>query len=277
MPKVSVIITTYNRAQFLTEAIESVLNQSYQDFELIIIDDGSDDNTKEVLKPYQDRLSYFYQKNSGISKSRNEGLSNAQGEYIAFLDSDDLWKRRKLEKQVGFLEKDEKHQMCYTDEIWIRSGVRVNPKKVHSKFSGWIFQHCIPLCIISLSSAVMERKLFDQIGLFDEGLPACEDYDLWLRASLITPIHFIPEPLIIKRGGHPDQLSHKYWGMDRFRITALEKILSNPHLAHDQKDLVVRDIVRRCEILAQGSLKREKRKESTFYKQMKQHYESLLR
>lgn len=276
MPKVSVIIPTYNRASFLLEAIDSVFNQSYQDFELIIIDDGSDDDTREVLVPYQNRLSYYYQENSGISKARNRGLSFAQGEYVAFLDSDDQWKRRKLERQMEIFEGTDEAQMCYTDETWIRNGIRVNPKKVHQKYSGWIFEHCIPLCIISLSSAMMHRGLFDTVGTFDEKLPACEDYDLWLRVSLITPIQFIPEPLIVKSGGHPDQLSHKYWGMDRFRITALEKILSNPRLTNDKRELVLRDIARRCEILAQGCEKRGKLEETATYRHKKEQYESQL-
>lgn len=277
MPKVSVIIPTYNRASFLHEAIDSVLHQSYQDFELILIDDGSDDDTRDILKPYQGRLNYHYQENAGISKTRNTGLRIAQGEFIAFLDSDDLWTRRKLEKQMEIFEQIDEAEICYTDEVWIRKGVRVNPKKYHRKYTGWIFQYCIPLCIISLSSALIRRNLFAQVGLFDEQLPACEDYDLWLRASLVTPIHFIPEPLIIKRGGHPDQLSQKYWGMDRFRITALENILKHPNLTDDQRGLVIRDIVRRCEILAQGYEKRGKTKEWNIYRRKKEHYERFLR
>ncbi|UCE17691.1 MAG: glycosyltransferase [Gemmatimonadota bacterium] len=277
MPKVSVIIPTYNRAAFLPEAIDSVLHQSYQDFELILIDDGSDDDTRDILKPYQGRLNYHYQENAGISKTRNTGLRIAQGEFIAFLDSDDLWTRRKLEKQMEIFEQIDEAEICYTDEVWIRKGVRVNPKKYHRKYTGWIFQYCIPLCIISLSSALIRRNLFAQVGLFDEQLPACEDYDLWLRASLVTPIHFIPEPLIIKRGGHPDQLSQKYWGMDRFRITALENILKHPNLTDDQRGLVIRDIVRRCEILAQGYEKRGKTKEWNIYRRKKEHYERFLR
>lgn len=277
MPRVSVIIPTYNRAQFLMDAIGSVLDQSCQDFELIIIDDGSEDETRKIMKPFEDRLTYHFQKNAGISRARNKGLRLAEGEYIAFLDSDDLWKKHKLEKQIELFEADSQAQICYTDEIWIREGVRVNPKKVHRKYSGWIFQHCVPLCIISLSSAMMRKSLLNQVGPFDEQLPACEDYDLWLRISLMTPIHLIPEPLIIKRGGHSDQLSQKYWGMDRFRITALEKVLKNPRLADDQKELVLRDIIRRCEILTLGSEKRDKMEESELYRQKKLHYESLLK
>ena len=276
-PNVTVIIPTYNRANFLVEAIESVFKQSYPNFELIIIDDGSEDETRERLEPYRDRLRYHYQKNGGISSARNQGLRLAEGEYVAYLDSDDLWKKHKMKTQMDYLEKRPHTQICYTDEIWIRNGNRVNPKKIHRKHSGWIFQHCIPLCIISLSSAIMRKSLFDQVGLFDEELPACEDYDLWLRVSLVAPIHFIPIPLIIKRGGHPDQLSQKYWGMDRFRMRALEKILKKPHLTDNHRELVIRDIVRRCKILAQGSEKRGKMKECEFYIKKKQHYEDLLK
>ncbi|MFQ6092657.1 MAG: glycosyltransferase [bacterium] len=277
MPRVSVIIPTYNRAQFLTEAIGSVLDQSYGDFELIVIDDGSKDGTREVLKPFQGRLTYCYQEHAGVSRARNRGLSLARGDYVAFLDSDDLWRRQKLEKEVNFFEENPGANICYTDEVWIRNGVRVNPKRIHRKQSGWIFRQCVPLCIISLSSAMMHSSLFHQVGPFDEHLPACEDYDLWLRVSLVTEVHFIAEPLIIKRGGHPDQLSKKYWGMDRFRITALEKILKNPRLADDQKELVLRDIVRRCEIVAQGSEKRGKTDASEQYRLKKLRYESMLR
>lgn len=277
MPTVSVIITTYNRAQFLKEAIESVLNQSYQDFELIVIDDGSEDETQEIVDSYGDRIEYHFQKNAGISCTRNRGLEHAKGEYIAFLDSDDLWKRHKLRMQMEFFERNAESHICYTDEIWIRNGLRVNPKKTHQKYSGWIFHHCIPLCIISLSSAMMRSRLFQSVGLFDEQLPVCEDYDLWLRVSLIIPIHFIPQPLIIKRGGHADQLSHKYWGMDRFRIIALEKILTNPHITDDQREAVVRDIIKRCDILSAGSQKREKTSEWALYDKKKHQYEGLLR
>jgi len=277
MAKVSVVIPTYNRAGFILEAIESVLNQSCGDFELIVIDDGSTDGTREILKPFSDRLTYCYQEHAGISRARNRGLSLVRGEYVAFLDSDDLWKRDKLERQVDFFETHHDAQICYTDEIWIRNGVRVNPRKIHRKYSGQIFQHCIPLCIISLSSAMMRRSLFDEIGLFDESLPACEDYDLWLRISLVTAIHLITEPLIVKRGGHTGQLSKEYVGMDRFRIHALEKMLNNPRLADEQRKLVLRDIVRRCGILARGSEKRGKLDESERYRQKERHCESLLK
>jgi glycosyltransferase involved in cell wall biosynthesis len=277
MPTVSVIIPTYNRAQFVTEAIESVLGQSYDDFELIIIDDGSEDDTQERFKRFANRIRYQYQENRGISHARNAGLRLAQAGYIAFLDSDDLWAKDKLARQIDYMENHPDHLICYTDEIWIRNGVRVNPKRIHGKHSGWIFQHCIPLCIISLSSAMMRKDLFDKVGIFDKALPVCEDYDLWLRASLVTAVGLVPEPLIIKRGGHSDQLSRTYWGMDRFRIIALEKILRDPRLNNGQRNLVIQDIIRRCRIVALGSHKRKKMEEWEMYHHKLQYYESLLK
>jgi glycosyltransferase involved in cell wall biosynthesis len=277
MPTVSVIIPTYNRAAFVVEAIESVLAQSCQEFELIVVDDGSQDDTRDILGRFSGRIRYQFQENHGISHARNTGLELAQAPYIAFLDSDDLWVRDKLTRQIEYMENHPDRLLCHTNEIWIRNGVRVNPKKIHGKHSGWIFEYCIPLCIISLSSALMRRDLFDRIGIFDESLPVCEDYDLWLRASLVAAVGFLPRPLIIKRGGHSDQLSRAHWGMDRFRITALEKILKDPALRDEQRDLVIHDIIRRCRILAQGSRKREKLEEWETYHRKLQHYESMLK
>ena len=223
-PLVSVIIPTYNRADWLTEAIDSVLAQSYPSCELIIVDDGSTDRTRELIAGYKQPLHYLYQPNQGVSSARNLGIRSATGQYIALLDSDDLWLPQKVEQQVAIMEQCPELQLCHTEEIWIRRGVRVNPKKKHQKYGGYIFPYCLPLCVISPSSAMIRRSLFDEIGYFDETLPACEDYDLWLRITKTYPVYFIDTPLIVKRGGHEDQLSRKHWGIDRFRIQALEKI-----------------------------------------------------
>jgi len=264
MVEVSVIIPTYNRASFLKEAIESVLSQEYSNYELIIIDDGSTDNTKEIIKLFEGKLRYYYQPHRGVSSARNAGLKLAQGNFIAFLDSDDLWKKEKLKVQMEFMKKHPEIKVCYTEEIWIRKGVRVNPKKKHKKYSGWIFDKVVPICLLSLSSALFRKELFDEIGVFDENLPACEDYDLGLRIACKYPIHLIEEPLIIKRGGHPDQLSKKYWGMDRFRIIALEKILKED-LPGEWRELVIKEIIKKCTILANGCLKRNKKEEAEKY------------
>lgn len=272
MPKVSVIIPTYNRAVFLSEAIDSVLNQSFRDFELIIVDDGSTDSTPHILRRWEGRIRWMRQENSGVSRARNTGIRAARGRYLSFLDSDDLWAREKLEVQVGFLDANPHYGVCYTDEVWIRRGRRVNPKKIHGKYSGWIFDRCLPLCIISPSSVLMRREVLDAVGCFDERLPVCEDYDLWLRVASRYPIFFLDKKLIIKRGGHANQLSNRSWGNDRYRVMALEKQLSENHLTAQERRATLEVLERKCRILAGGFLKRGKNQEGTKYKALAEKY-----
>jgi GT2 family glycosyltransferase len=256
MPAVSVIIPTYNRAAMVKEAIESVLAQSYADRELMVVDDGSTDETKAAVASFIPQLTYVYQEHQGVSAARNRGAAMARGEYLAFLDSDDLWLANKLKRQMWFMESHPEALICYTDEIWIRRGVRVNPMNKHRKYSGMIFPHCLPLCIISPSSALFTRGLFEEAGRFDETLAVCEDYDLWLRIAARHPVHLVDEPLIVKRGGHDDQLSRSRIGQDRFRIAALEKLLQGDLLSLDQRALAVHELVRKCFIYANGCMKR---------------------
>jgi len=206
------------------------------------------------------------QEQRGVSAARNKGIEVAQGEWIAFCDSDDLWVADKLAIQMAFFSKTPGAIVCYTEEIWVRNGQRVNQKKRHQKFSGWIFEKCLPLCIVSPSSVVMHRRFFETVGLFDENLPACEDYDLWLRGSLYFPFYFINTPLIIKRGGHPDQLSRKYWGMDRFRVYSIAKCLNDNCLTSDQRESAMNELQRRCRILANGAAKRGQNREAQLYR-----------
>jgi len=133
---VSVIIPTFNRAWILEEAVDSVLSQEFQDFELIVVDDGSTDNTWDILNGYQENVILVRQENKGVSAARNRGIGLASGELIAFLDSDDLWLPKKLSAQVEFFNSNPDALICQTEEIWIRNGVRVNPKKKHKKPSG---------------------------------------------------------------------------------------------------------------------------------------------
>ncbi len=262
MPRVSIILPTHNRKAFVLEAADSVLAQTYEDFELIVVDDGSADGTGEALKQYGESLHYLYQANQGVSVARNNGLALAQGEFIAFLDSDDLWLPKKLAIQVAFMDQHPQAQICYTDELWVRRGVRVNPKKRHAKYSGEIYPHCLPLCIISPSSALMRRGLFAQVGPFDPGLPVCEDYDLWLRVAARFPVFFIPQRLIVKRGGHPDQLSRQEWGNDRYRVMALAKILELGVLTPELRMLTIQELHQKVHVLINGYLKRGKEGEA---------------
>ena len=267
MIETSVIIPTYNRLNFLREAVASVLNQSWRDFELVVVDDGSTDGTRAYVEGLGAEIIYLYQDNRGPSAARNRGIAAVRGEFVTFLDSDDLWQKNKLKVQIDFMHAHPDAMVCYTDEIWIRHGVRVNQKKKHRKFSGWIFEKCVPLCIVSPSSVLMRCEFFDGVGLFDEDLPACEDYDLWLRAALRFPFHFIPQKLIIKKGGHPGQLSAG-WGLDRHRVTALLKLLREPALTDKAKDLVIATITEKCRILEQGFRKRGKIEEANYYRKL---------
>lgn len=252
---VSVIIPTFNRADMVGEAIESVCIQNCPDKEIIVIDDGSTDETRSVVGSFGDKVKYIFIKNRGVSGARNVGIRRAKGGLIAFLDSDDLWLSGKLETQADYFAKNSGICICQTEEIWIRNGKRVNPRVVHKKQTGWIFEHCIPRCIVSPSAVMIRRSVFDKIGLFDEEMPACEDYDLWLRASLRYQIVTLPDPLIIKRGGHEDQLSRQR-GLDIWRIYALQKVLKNAEVDPRMKKTLQKDIDRRTKIVTEGARKR---------------------
>jgi glycosyltransferase involved in cell wall biosynthesis len=263
-PLVSVILPTYNRGWILTEAIDSVLAQDYKEYELIVVDDGSTDNTREILDTYGQNIIVLRQTNKGVSAARNRGIAEAGGQLIAFLDSDDLWLPRKLSRQVDFFNLNPDAVINQTEEIWIRNGVRVNPKDRHRKPSGIIFERSLGLCLVSPSAVMIQKTLFDAIGVFDENLPACEDYDLWLRISCRYPVDLIDTPLIIKRGGHGDQLSRAA-GLDRFRIQSLKKIIESGQLTESQYRAAVCSLQDKCAIYVGGCRKRGRVAEAEFY------------
>ncbi len=268
MPLISVIIPTYNRESFIKESIESVLHQTFSDFELIVVDDGSTDDTDTILEFFKSDLQYIKQSNQGPSAARNTGIRLAAGNWISFLDSDDLWMPQKLECQIQFVRNFPETRICYTEELWYRKGRRVNPAKKHQKFSGRFYKKMLSLCLISPSSVLIHRSVFDNAGLFDESLPACEDYDLWLRIGARYSIDLISEPLIIKRNGHDGQQSMKFWGMDRFRIQALKKILDSDILTLEDKNATATMLMQKCSILANGCEKRGKLEEAAYYRNL---------
>ncbi|KPJ93918.1 MAG: glycosyl transferase [Gammaproteobacteria bacterium SG8_11] len=265
---VSVIVPTYNRKSLLERAVRSVLAQTVQPQEIIVVDDGSTDDTVAMLQNFDSEIIYHYQSNQGVSKARNSGISLARSPWIAFLDSDDEWLADKLQRQWEALQRHADFLLCHTEEIWIRRGKRVNPMNKHQKYGGYIYDKCLPLCAISPSSVMMHRQLFEQVGLFDESLPACEDYDMWLRVCNAHPVLFIDTPLIVKYGGHDDQLSRRYWGMDRFRIQALLKILNEQILSKNNYHMTVTTLKEKCVIYIQGALKRGKQSEAACYQQI---------
>lgn len=275
----SVIIPTYDRVSFLTEAIDSVLAQdSWRGssgpsgaFELIVVDDGSADGTKQLVESYGPRVRYEAQPHRGVSAARNAGLRSARGEFIAFLDSDDIWLEDKVRLQLNYFQTFPETMALTAEEIWVRSGRRVNPMVKHRKYSGWVFDKFLPLCLLSLSAAMFRREAFEQLGGFDESLPACEDYDFGLRLAHRYPVILLDKPLIIKRGGHPDQLSHAFWGMDRFRVTALQKALGM-ELTPEHEALVKREIAAKCRVLTAGFEKRGRREEAEAYRKLMDRY-----
>jgi glycosyltransferase involved in cell wall biosynthesis len=274
-PLVSVIIPTFDRAAWLGEAIASVLAQTYPHLELLVVDDGSHDATPEIVQAFGPALTYIRQAHAGVSAARNRGVEASRGALVAFLDSDDVWLPGKVAAQVALLQRQPQVHACYTDEIWIRHGVRVNPKQIHQKYSGWLFEPSLPRCIISPSSIMLRRTLWDQLGGFDEQLPACEDYDLWLRLTLCTPVVLLPERLIVKRGGHADQLSRCIPVLDQYRIMALEKTLTAP-LSVPQHQAVLTHLVQKCRIVAQGAQKRQHAARWALYQAKEQHYRQQL-
>jgi GT2 family glycosyltransferase len=263
-PIVSVIIPTYNRWPMVGEAIESVLAQSYRARELIVIDDGSTDDTSKHLAQYGASIRRVSRQRSGVAAARNYGVGIARGRYVAFLDSDDLWMPKKLDIQTAFMEQHPEVQICQTEEIWVRGGVRVNPKAKHAKPSGDIFRRSLDLCLVSPSAVMMTKQLFIQFGGFDESFPVCEDYDLWLRIGVDHLVPLIPMSLVVKRGGHSDQLSHSIWGMDRYRVQSLRKLLRNG-LSGAKREWTIETLKRKISVLCQGARKRGKEYEATAY------------
>lgn len=270
-PSVSVVIPTFNRGWTLRAALDSVLAQTWRDFELIVVDDGSTDNTSEILHSYGPVVKVVRQDNAGVSAARNKGVQSAGGEFIAFLDSDDRWLPDKLSVQVDFFNSQPEAVICQTEEIWIRNGKRVNPKKVHKKPSGRIFEASLALCLVSPSAVMLRRSFFNAIGGFDETLPACEDYDLWLRIGSRYPVYLIETPLVVKNGGHADQLS-RMPGLDRYRIKAIEKLLATEGLTGSRRTAAIKMLKKKTAIYAGGCRKRGKKKEALYFENLMSPY-----
>lgn len=262
---ISVIIPLYNRRDLVVRAVDSVLNQDYRDFELIVVDDGSDDDAGIVIGNYNDeRIRYVRQKNQGVSSARNYGVKLSRYDYIAFLDSDDEWLPGKLTQQVKSLS-DGLYRICYTGEKWVRNGREFYHKKSQKKFSGEVFRKCLNDCFIGCSTVLMEKSLFWEVDGFDKNLLVCEDYDLWLKISCKYPVMLIDEPFIKKYGGHKDQLSTKMWGNDRFRLRSIYSLLQSGKLNSTQMSEAKRVFTKKCVIVAGGCLKRGRYKDFAYY------------
>ena len=256
MIEFSVVIPVYNRISLIRRALESVLNQSYPASQVVVVDDGSTDGTSDMLQLEYPQVTVIRQEHRGVSAARNKGIIYCRSDWVAFLDSDDEWHLEKLKKQALWLSENAGYQVCHCDEIWIRNGVRVNPKVKHAKSGGWIFLYCLPLCVVSPSAVVINRKVFQEVGDFDESLPVCEDYDLWLRITPNFPVGFVSEQLVVKYGGHIDQLSKAYPAMDRYRIASLIKLLESNQLRFEYQNKVIEMLAQKIQIYLNGARKR---------------------
>jgi glycosyltransferase involved in cell wall biosynthesis len=250
MPQVSLVIPVYNRSSLLERALQSVQQQTSKDFEVIVVDDHSTNDILAVVEGFG--FSCIKTNGKGVSAARNTGIRSTQSEFIAFLDSDDEWHPTKLEKQLQYLSLHPELSMVHTNEVWMRDGQQVKQSQKHQKSGGRIFSQCTQLCLIAPSSVLAHRSLFDEVGLFDESFPVCEDFDLWLRMTALQDIGFLSEPLVIKHAGHNDQLSMQYHSMDLWRVRALSKHLNHPHLSEIEHLALRSSLKTKCEILLKG-------------------------
>ena len=271
MTTVAAIIPTHERPALTERAVASVLAQTRPADEVIVVDDGSTDDTAERLRAKFPQIAVHHQEHRGVSATRNRGIAIARSEWLAFLDSDDEWLPEKLESQLGALASEPDHLLCHGDEIWIRNGRRVNPRRRHRKRGGMIYRHCLPLCVISPSAAMIHRSLFSRVGLFDESLPACEDYDLWLRICARWPVLYIDRPLLRKHGGHADQLSRTA-ALDRYRIQALVKMLDLGELSADDRRATVTVLRRKIEVYLSGVRKRGRTAEARDLEELRERF-----
>jgi len=256
---IDVIIPTFNRSSLLNRSIESVLNQSYQHFNVIVIDDGSTDGTSLLMSQYSEhpKIRYLIKENGGVSSARNLGIKNARSEWICFLDSDDEWLPHKLQTQINYAHDNPQQSFIHSNEMWFRNGVRINAKKKFDKSSQDLFKRSLETCLISPSTVMMKKSLLERYGSFDESFTVCEDYDLWLKILAHQEVGFIDQYLVKKYGGHEDQLSTKYPAMDFWRIRSMINLLKNDSLSEDKKKWIHEEIDKKAPILLKGLLKHE--------------------
>ena len=274
--EVSVVIPCLNRVDFLCEALSSVYKQSLAPAEVIVVDDGSPRSLKEKLAGIFPEIRWYRQENKGVSAARNLGARKAQYPWIAFLDSDDQWQPDKLEKQSCFHHENVHILASHTNEIWVRNGNQVIPPKYLDKSPEQLFQRSLVRCLICPSSVILHRSIFEQFEGFDESLPVCEDYDLWLRILMQKSFGYIDKKLVIKNGGHDDQLSRQVWGMDRFRVQSLEKLVKTTGISSSNKEAILCNLVQKCKVLSAGFRKHNKEKEAKMYLQKSLQYKNLL-
>jgi len=275
MPQLSVVIPTYNRKHILPRAVDSVMCQSFRDFELFIVDDASDDGTETLdifSGAYPNITIIRFPLHRGVSAARNAGVRQAQAPWISFLDSDDEWHKDKLKRQMQWHTEHPEFRIFQTKEIWIRNDKRVNPPKTHEKINGWQFSENLERCMITPSSVMMEKALFFEAGQFNESIPACEDYDLWLRITAAYPVGLVDDFLLTRYGGRRDHLSAEFIGLDRFRIRSIAQLLATTHLSGAMRRAATTMLITKATIVANGYTKRGMPQEYEHYLSIARRY-----
>lgn len=269
--KVSVIIPTYNRHDMVRRAVESVINQTVEPYEIIVVDDGSTDSTQEII--WDDSVRSFRIPHSGFPGFvRNYGVDKSVGDYISFLDSDDIWHPNKLEEQLEFIKRQTDCKVLHTKEKWIMNGKTVSQKKRKHKREGFIFKDSLQGCIIGPSTVLIKRDIFQEFNGFDPTIEVGEDYDLWLRITNKYQIHYIDKELITKYAGHGDQLSFKYGYIEPFKISVLERLIERRELSKANQIIANDSLKSKYDIIINGCLKRGKYNEADSFQRRKESF-----
>jgi glycosyltransferase involved in cell wall biosynthesis len=305
MVGVTVVVPTCNRKESVTQALHSVLSQTYRDFEIVVVDDGSTDGTAAhvlrtfgaearavelvarrnpaALTPFYHKFAslgvqvrYQYHLNRGLGAARNRGIRHARGSYIAFLEAEDLWEPAHLRSQIDFLETHRGACVSRVGEHPAKEGPRPRRARRGETVSGNVFAQALEQAPAGISCAVVHRSCFAECGEFDENMPSCEDYDLWLRLAARFPIYFVDGPEVTRRAPRPDGSQHA-WTSDRFRVYSLEKSFQSGQLDPEQRFLVSQALVRRCERLVEGYRRQKSEERANFYERKRRRFGQEVR
>lgn len=269
---VSVIIPVHNRPVLVKRALSSVVNQSFKNLELIVVDDGSTDSTPlEVEKSYPD-VKLIKTLHRGVSAARNAGIKVSSGEYVAFLDSDDAWEKDKLKHQVDYLKTHENTMWVHTDERWIRNGEEVSKPLRYKKCGGDVFFNLLELTMIGASTVMVRADFFKEAGLFDEEMVVCEDNDLWLRMALLSPAGYIDAKLAGKYAGHDGQLSRTVLHQDTYRVKSFAKLLRGGRLSKVQRGAVLEVLKKKLGYIISALERKELYSEACEYRELAKEF-----
>jgi len=250
MPQVSVIIPTYNAARYLSDAIDSVLAQTYDEFEIIVVDDGSTDETPGVVNKYDSRVCYLSQQNAGVAAARNRGISESKGKYIAFLDADDTWFPNKLEKQMAVLAASEGSRVCYSAFLEVTQDLSPVGVRRSLRHSSAIEDLLLRGNVIgSICTVVAERELFEKLGGFDATLSQCADWDMWVRMGTETEFLYLDDVLVTYRQ-HGTNMSRNAALLETDSLRVLDKGFEMTGLADSLKKQRAKAYARNYMVLA---------------------------